>query len=694
MSLPTRLKDMIRPLLLFASRNASVAAALHQHFELLLPACGLPHQIEHVAFSSSVELFAAIDAIPPEQLLETMIVFDISPEDESRWEVQNIQGDQGLAAQLILSYPEIYFVFLETSLPLRAQSFDLEKQTDVICGHHYVPDGSLLTLFGLIRFHAYEFRVLFDATGLRSLIMQRLLEDSGDERAGIYRPLLESRLNHAAVCADDEIPFVYLNGYVAYTAGFRTWLLCTQKEFRRILPLKASGKIATPVRIGLFSRLSRLLERARVVFRRRSLVATDPSPFGVILSDWELTYPDYTGPAPKDSLLLSTDFNARDQLVIISSFQRADEKDTWRTFDEPPEITRLPKPYGGIFKLLFHEKGRKRNALTLRYQKTWKDIHDQKRVKKQADSRHGAPYARSIVARRLLQRARQLKAFAAKENTASWVQMALLASTAKEILGEQSRTTAYEALALQYEAEVNAEISFFGISTKLEVLRRLTTLEQEGQLIQGKNPYRKWKARQEDENSQLNFLLRTLNNLRLRFIEYEQVKATEQCVHWFAWYHRKLGTLSFTSLFPAFLKTMLVYLLWGTWGYPEFATKAGTSVWRLFCLSAFWIAIFTLGYFSLLTLHPTLSAPEKWGERIELAAWHSSFTFMSLQPGMKEVDGLTEPLTQASIQPPWLDLSKWSRTYRTLVLFELLLAYLHLGLFISILYRRITKRAP
>src|SRR5215211_5781689 len=112
MSLPTRLKDMIRPLLLFASRNASVAAALHQHFELLLPACGLPHQIEHVAFSSSVELFAAIDAIPPEQLLETMIVFDISPEDESRWEVQNIQGDQGLAAQLILSYPEIYFVFL------------------------------------------------------------------------------------------------------------------------------------------------------------------------------------------------------------------------------------------------------------------------------------------------------------------------------------------------------------------------------------------------------------------------------------------------------------------------------------------------------------------------------------------------------------------------------------------------------
>jgi hypothetical protein len=555
-----------------------------------------------------------------------------------------------------------------------------------------VPDGSLLTLFGLIRFHASEFRVLFDATGLRSLIMRRLLEDSGDERAGSYRPLSESRSNHAAVCADDEIPFVYLNGYVAYTAGFRTWLLSTQKEFRRKLSPKPAAGVATRVSTGLLSRLRSLLQRARAVFRRSS--AAHLSQSRVILSDWELTYPDFTGPAPKDSLLLSTDFNACDRLVIISSFQRAEKKDTWRAFADPPEVTRLPKPYGGIFKLLIHARARKHNALSLQFEKTWKDIHDQNRVKKQVDSRHGAPYARNIVARRLLMRARQLKASAANESTESWVQMALLASSAKEILGEQSRTTAYEAFALQHEAEVNAELSFFGISTKLEVLRRLKTLEKEGQLILGTNPYRKWKARREHENSQLNFLLRTVNNLRLRFIEYEQVKATEECVHWFAWYHRKLGSLSFTSIFPSFLKTALVYFLWGTWGYPEFATKAGTSVWRLFSLSAFWIAVFTFGYFSLLTLHPTLSSPDKWGDRLELASWHSSFTFMSLQPGMKEVDGLTDPESQASLQPPWAYLAKWSRTYHTLVLLELLVAYLHLGLFISILYRRVTKRAP
>jgi len=684
---------MSRPLLLFASRHTSVAAALHQHFELFLPACNLPHEIRHIGFSSCMELFATLDSIEPEQLLDTMLVFDISPEEESTWNVKTIQGEQGLTAQLILSYPEIYFVFLETSLPRRGHSIDLEEIGGDISRHHYVPDGSLLTLLGLIRFHAQEFRTLFDATGLRSLFMRKLLAESGDERSSIYKPFSDSRSEYAAVCADEEIAFVYLNGYVAYTAGFRTWLLCTQKEFWRILSRKTnSANIAVNRRrwARLRSWATNLVHN---IFHRTDSLNPQAPKFGVILSDWELAYPDHTGPVLKPSLLLSADFKASDKLVVISSFQQAEETRTWSTFTEPPEISRLPKPYGGVFKLLMLKKRRRTSALKERYQGTWKIIINENRSKIQSDSRHSAPYARNLVARRLLLRARVIK-MSGKENTESWVQMALLAGTAKEILGEQSRTTAYEAIALQHEAEVNAEMSFFGISTKIELKHRLKMLEQEGQIVQGARDSRNWKGRQEHDSSHLNFMLRAINNLRLRFIEYEQVEATEKCVHQFAWYHHKLGWLSFTSFFRGSISTVFNHILWATLSYPNFATKAGTSIWRLLCLSVLWVALFTVGYSCLLSSHPAMSPPEKKSERLELAAWHSSFTFIELQAGMKEIDSLTEASSLPSSTPNWADLPSWSRKYHALVLGELIIAYLHLGLLVSILYRRITKRAP
>lgn len=685
---------MSRPLLLFASRHESVASALRQQFELFIPTCKLPHRVEHVGFSSCTELFAALDAIPPEQLLNTMLVFDISAEEEGTLDVRNIHGEWGVATQLILSYPELYIVFFETALPQPVRSIDLSKH-EKIREYHYVEDGSLLKLHNLIRFHADEFRALFDATGLRSLIVKDLLTESGDERVGMYQLLSKSRFEHAAVCADEEIPFVYLNGYAAYSAGFRTWLLCTQKEFRRHLPARTPAKDRSADGLqGAPARSSGSIAGYVRTFLRwlRPPVMEQPM-FGAVLSDWELAYPDHIGPVPKDSLLLSTDFKTNDKVIIISSYQQADEKKTWKDFGELPEIVRLPKPYGGIFSLLSRGKNLKRNALGLRSQQTWRDIKTQTTARRREDSRHSAPYARNLVARRLLMRARLINSSATKENTEAWVHMALLASTAKEILGQQSRTTAYEALALQHEAEVNAEMSFFGISTKLEVKRRLKKLEQESLLTQS-GVYGSWKARREHENSRLNFLLRAVNSLRLRFMEYEQVKATEECVHRLARYHRRLGSLSFTSLLPAFLSPVFGSALWATWGYPEFATKAGTSFWRLFYLSVFWVVIFTAGYSALLARHPNLNTPEKQVGQYELAAWHSVFTFISLQPGMKEVDELTDPKSADDTVPTWGGLPDWSRRYRILVLVELGVAYLHLGLLISILYRRVTKRAP
>lgn len=712
---------MKRPTLLTVSRHELVAVALHQYIDLFLQNEEIDHKVDHLAFTSPAELFDKLDDYTHKQLRDMIVLIDIGAEGETAWSVRDMWSDNGLAARIFLSYPEVYFVFFDMfGVPGQPDHDRSSWDREVVFRHHFVFGQQLIETLLLLRLHGRGFRTIFDPTGIRACLKRDLVLADNDDSPKVYAPLSESRTKHAAVTADEEAPFVYLNGYVAYQAGFRVWLLTTEAEFHRILgagrylpdPGLASSATVAP------SALSGLI---------------GPANFGAVLADWDLAYPDHKGPSSLKSLLEceGTQIQEAERLIIITGVENEEQDRLCRDH----KGFRAPKPFGGLFDLLTME--RDKNVLWERYDDAWHEIikvqpenwlnrtwRKTKELFKQvwqqslfilhlkvnkkppsAISNHSAPYARSVIAGRLLSRAK-LIGTVVPTGTVSWVQMALLASEAKELLSGMSRTTAYETLALQNEAEVHAEVSFLGMSVTIDVGNRLDKLAQEGELVQRVGRTTGREGKKEPEVAQLNFLLRTIKNLRLRFSEYEQMEAAEECLRHFSRYQSRL--------IPWRSRWILHKV---SERYVDCATKSGTSIVRLLGFSLGWIMLFSLAYLVLLLAHPgqiqatpsnsrelltinnehpesAIQAQQAGkisiGETLELALSHSAFTFLELQPGISDIDPLK---SQQQFKDP--DKGRvWMRVYRSTMLVELAIAYLHLGLLIAVVYRRVTMRSP
>lgn len=775
---------MNRPLLLIASRHEAVAAALRQYVGLLFPNSEMSHRVEHFGFSSSAELFEKLDDYPPGQLREAMVLFDLSSEDGGSWEVRNMWSERGIAAQLLMSYPEVFFVFLHQNnsagnFPFKPGPGGADRpRREIMCAHHFVRADRLHEVFELIRHHARGFRTIFDATGLRSYVKQRLLKEVGGDpqnddasqngdagkddhaaadprprnAANIYEPLSASRQRNAAAVTDEESAFVYLNGYVAYQAGFSAWLMGTEAEFKRLLwrPAPVGGEEGD----------------GGVALKPRVRVG-GPGTFQVVLSDWDLAFPDIQGDGSGNSLLLTEGLlKPEERLILITSFH--DQSQVALLSDH--RGFREVKPYGGIFRLLTYDPPEAENPLKAAYETAWAEVIREEPKKgwprraaawvlgvlkaaagslkartrlapgagaaapnpgaapdaaaPPAGARHSAPHSRSVVANRLLSRARRIGA-GGELCTEDAVQMALLAGEAKEILGGMSRTTAYDAISLQNEAEVGAEVSFLGMSAKVEVAQRLTKLEQEGRVVQhtqcsatiagGQSGSRD--SLRESREAHLHFLLQAVKRLRLRFTEHEQMDAAEECLRTFSESH--YGLISLRS--KPFSKGFEWYMLR--------ATKGGTSVLRLLLFSLGWVLLLGLVYSVLLLSHPgfmahdgrgsaataanasdaerggatadgtsLLSQPfEQWlagrdrpWNCVWIGLWHSLLTFLELQPGLSDIEQLKMEQPGGSTFPS----REWILIYRLTLLLELIVAYFHLGLLVSVLYRRITRRSP
>jgi hypothetical protein len=711
---------MNRPTLLTASRHEAVAGALHRYVELFLQNEEMNHKVDHLSFNCPAELFDKLDNYAPKQLRDMIALVDIGAERETTWSVQDMWSDNGLAARLVLSYPEVYFVFFDMSgVPEKPNLGEPSWDREVAYHHHFVSGQQLIEILLLIQLHGRGFRAIFDPTGVRAHLKRELLLAVDHYSQKIYEPLSQSRIEHAAVTADEEAAFVYLNGYVAYQAGFRVWLLPTEAEYRRI--------------IGA----ARCLEQTDLPLSRLA----GPANFGAVLADWDLAYPDHKGRDTQKSLLEYEDTQIQDgeSLIIITGVENEKQDE----LSGKHNGFRAPKPFGGFFDLLTRD--RDTNVLWKRYNDAWNTIikvdgetwlksilrRTRDLLSKVWEGRllflhfktdeestptinnHSAPYARSAVAERLLARAKVIGTVEPTESV-SWIQMALLAGEAKEVLSGMSRTTAYEAIALQNEAEVNAEVSFLGMSAEIDVAARLDKLMQEAKHVQLVGRSTKLKGRKESEVAQLNFLLQTIKNLRLRFTEYEQMDAAEECLRHFSRYQVRLIPWRSRWIFHKSSK----------W-YIDRATKSGTSILRLLAFSLGWILIFSGVYLVIRWAHPVqlemspvnsreqvnkttqLDKPvgssvddrkansfqempkESTSSMVEVAISHSLFTFL-LQPGIPDV----EPL---KVQQHFKDSGKgrlWMGGYRLVMYLELAIAYLHLGLLISVVYRRITMRAP
>jgi hypothetical protein len=404
------------------------------------------------------------------------------------------------------------------------------------------------------------------------------------------------------------------------------------------------------------------------------------------------------------------------QPIVISGF--AEEIDRYASvIDWQSRMVVLPKPYGGVYHILQNRSTEGGNVLN---QVFGARLERALRLARTAGSqggqsgstpRHSAPYSCSVLAERLLARARRMRA-SGPVSTETWVQIALLAGEAKEILGGLSLSTASEAVALQNEAEVQAELSFLGTSVQVLIEPRLDVLEREVEAIHtagGLSPNDR--GRGAAHAGRVNCLLKAVHNLRRRLSDEVQTEAAEECLRRSAAYARALEWRQLAAppnlggpspewarsqrpdmpdppCFPRTAREALQFISrpyhWLSDLYMNFVTASGTSVVRLLGMSVAWAFVFALIYYHQLQGCPDL---DKAGRPLDksgrLAIEHSLLTFV-LQPSISLLEQRFDDYS----------ILKQSVGYCLVMLIELSIAYLHLGLLVSVLHRRLTRRAP
>jgi len=374
-------------------------------------------------------------------------------------------------------------------------------------------------------------------------------------------------------------------------------------------------------------------------FRRNLLQSgTQALRFGVLVSDWQLAYADHKG-MDDFELVRKVEENAVAKVRVVTNSQRITELQEWSATRK--NVSFLRKPISGIV------------ALSDLKPSNPSDPPPPIAVRTQ----HDAPFITVRIAHKLLSRARRIVKDAV-DSVETAVHVALLAGEAKEILGGFSRTLSFEAMSLQATAETRAEALFFGVSLGPDVVRQRLRLVMDEVHQIGGTP-----ATQPLSPSERNCVVRTIRAIRKTYSDLEQYDASEECLRQYADVDRADG------LIGAFYR------------YSDLVTKAGTSVGALMVTNLLISLAFAAYYWALLV---SFVPQQDWSWQAGYAVAHSFFTFVELSPGPPEWQNLRD-FGGGAIWPILIYPAEFV---------ELVLAYVNLGLLVSLLYRRITRRAP
>ena len=671
---------------LIAAVSDSASEVLLESFWICLPAV-LRNRYDYscLKWSSPFEIFECLSAMPTFELMDAMVILELECGDPTPWSLAQLGRDsRGYAASLALAFPEVYFVFLGGVSPIA--QWDYPEKCKSIEWHHFVTWPSIMKLAEMIRHHSSSFRTLFDPTGLRTMLKLQLLQVAQGEKRGLFfRRCLEMRLQRHAAAADDEDDYTFLQGYALYRGGFCTSLLRSEEEFFHHL-------LSYERQPGHSSRLN------------------------LLISDWDLAYSDheYSDNDGSDSSLLNKlDKSGGLELPVLVVSGYTEDSDV-REFVARPDQDGLQrrlsisKPHSGIYEIIARirditsenvgtasSKGRRWQSIAesrprisrslapdlgnisgktgaaffkkLLRSKTVPSVEVE--TESVHNRRHSLPFARALVVRDLLDRAITLKKRGASRVQEGILQ-AVLALDAKELLGEMSRTTGNEVTNLQVEGELTAELSWCGVDSEAEVDDRIKDLENEADDMEelelkfacSLSSMKSQKAKYESQKA--NHLYRVFDLMRAKYNEAGQIVAGERC-------HRKL--LQWQAKIPETRRSLLDW-------YVSFATADGTSVRRILFCNAFFMLLFATLYSMFLWIHPIANLLAR--TQIAMAVGHSVFSFVEVQPAFDFVD-------RAMVERGLSEI--YMLTYRLVVLCEILIAYLNLGMLISVLYRRLVR---
>jgi hypothetical protein len=446
-----------------------------------------------------------------------------------------------LISLLILAFPEVHWALSQA---------DSKTWKDLITDRHAWGDETSLDTPA--EFNRAGISPLFDPTGLRNALRQRVLENCNTSPRPLRRKL--------AISIDEEVDYTYFNAYAAYRTGRKAW---TAVSFRALREFDSAD---SPLPAGGLGGSLDVMQDLYLNFADRPAVWPASCDVSAIPSEEQR----FSNLRFLDLLCGRLKASTSRFLVTVGHQRGADMLTLWRS--NLQYLSASSAKWGVIYKPVagLHRLARLTGLLS-------KDMsqRSQSRKIRQEPGPHSAPGRILLVANLLVDRARQVIAEATTVQDA--IHSAVLALDAKELLGQRTPTVALEAIGLQHEAEVTAESLFEGVRYNLDLKDRIHELETEIADVS------QWFGRSRSKRAALNASLTVVERLAARFRGLNQLEEEMACLA----EARKLRFDFWMRERP---------LRWALWPFLRYISFALSSLPRFAGVLVAWIVIFWIGH--------------------------------------------------------------------------------------------------
>ena len=591
-------------------------------------------------------------------------------------------ADAGWLAELLLSFPDVGFLVSVGAPgpvgPARLMRADLQPWGIAL--------SDLTTREGLEEFSHRVAELgartteLFDPTGARTL----LREAAWLENDNVPLTALATRPRPGlALSVDDEEQYALTHAHACYTAGLSVRAVWSQAQ----ATLAFGGADQAPEK--------------------------DPAPVLAIM-DWDIRFNDQRGDWAEDDDAEKARTNLLDALarrpspiatgptavLVISALEpeaimataEAKGSDSFmriRALSAVGAAHALRKPVGGLIHVADLARSMISAGTILR-------AHLPDLGQARGHDRHSAPYRRHVVAGRLISRARKALTGNGSPELSQCISAAVMTYDARLLLGGLARTSIFEALALQFEAEVRAELSFLGFAGALDSRRRLMDLEAHAIEARGADYERQTKGLSlvtgRWDASVSNFLVVAIDRLRRVYGEQDQVEAADECLVQISRHQRRLLLLHKSRPLPKhqisapvrILRWLTSLIRYVAVLYFDWSTRSGTSIGAWARSLLILLALNAIALLIVLRLTPGFHFPI-WPNIAEYLVRSLYYSLVGA-----DAHSLLSTLSADSIPLP--------EHHRVGVLvveatFRILIGVVHVGILLGLLYRRIIRRA-
>ncbi len=492
---------------------------------------GLKHEFDpqkHAhTFSFIEEITSVLEQAPPEKLLHTAVILDISgAEDYKSWDpIRITPAASDIAAMLTLMYPEVYWIFItmDDNIP----STDLLWLSDHIV-NPLNTEGMEKCMY-LLNQHYYGYSPLFDPSGLRAWLKKKMKKDTTE--SAISSDKAEDLPFAAAI--DEETSYAFMNAYLAHKMGYKSYAVTTLDMMKRLFKNGEDKKNKNTKNINL------------------------------VFEDLFASFPD------KDSYSHLSDIKKKDaefegfakvkKRIFVTvghkhiAWYKSNKEHIRMLKQECKHIKMIYKPSGGMYNLL--EKAGLIKDYWAEAKRQWRDAvpGDEKK------EGHSASGKLLLISEKLIDRAEKIyhKAITVKD----CIHGALLALEARNLLMYKTPTTCLEAIALRHKFEVKAECMFYGVEYNIDVQSRFKELEGEIHTIS------KWFHPKVKKASSLNARMSIVTEIMRIFREVGQFDEEQACLKYFRKLNRKWFFTRNPWIIPIYPIRLYVETLVGSFRY-------------------------------------------------------------------------------------------------------------------------------